>query len=148
MCLQKFKSRLRTARMLVHFSDARDCGPNFNRNTYHKSMHRTLGMAYLHIFLFFMNYLYTVKQDQFAILLIIIKQTYSILFSKFKFNDWGEPERAPQFGGSSSSSAMYYGALYTLCVRTPNFSYSDLNPTGLSPRTGYFENFQSYSDLQ
>jgi hypothetical protein len=78
----------------------------------------TLGMAYLHIFLFFTNYLYTVKQDQFAILLIIIKQTNSIIFSKFKFNDWGEPERAPQFGGSSSSSAMYYGALYTLCVRT------------------------------
>ena len=48
------------------------------------------------------------------------------------------------FGGSSSSSAMHCGALY---VRTRNFSYSDLNPTGLSPRTGYFENFQSYSDL-
>ena len=39
---------------------------------------------------------------------------------------------------------MHCGALY---VRTRNFSYSDLNPTGLSPRTGYFENFQSYSDL-
>ena len=37
----------------------------------------------------------------------------------------------------------------SLYVRTRNFSYSDLNPTGFSPRTGYFENFQSlYSDLQ
>jgi hypothetical protein len=31
----------------------------------------------------------------------------------------------------------------SLYVRTRNFSYSDLNPTGFSPRTGYFENFQS-----
>ena len=71
--------------------------------------------------------------------------------------NWGEPERAPQFGGSSSSSAMHYGAFVafvrsfvrTLYVRTRNFSYSDLNPTGFLPRTGYFENFQSlYSDLQ
>jgi hypothetical protein len=39
---------------------------------------------------------------------------------------------------------MHYGAF----VRTRNFSYSDLNPTGFSPRTGYFENFQSlYSDI-
>jgi hypothetical protein len=59
--------------------------------------------------------------------------------------NWGEPERAPQFGGSSSSSAMHDGRLY---VRTRNFCYSDLNPTGFSPHTGYFENFQSYSDLQ
>jgi hypothetical protein len=59
--------------------------------------------------------------------------------------NWGEPERAPHwFGGSSSSSAMHYGRLY---VRTRNFSYSDLNPTGLSPRTGYFENFQSYTTV-
>jgi hypothetical protein len=37
----------------------------------------------------------------------------------------------------------------SLYVRTRNFSYSDLNPTGFSPGTGYFENFQSlYSDLQ
>jgi hypothetical protein len=37
----------------------------------------------------------------------------------------------------------------SLYVRTRNFSYSDLNPTGFSPRTGYFEDFQSlYSDLQ
>jgi hypothetical protein len=37
----------------------------------------------------------------------------------------------------------------TLYVRTRNFFYSDLNPTGFSPRTGYFENFQSlYNDLQ
>jgi hypothetical protein len=66
-----------------------------------------------------------------------------------KTNCWGELERAPQFGGSSSSSAMHYGA-FVRCtyVRTRNFSYSDLNPTGFSPRTGYFENFQSlYSDL-
>ena len=36
-----------------------------------------------------------------------------------------------------------------IMVRTyTKFSYSDLNPTGLSPRTGYFENFQSYSDIQ
>jgi hypothetical protein len=63
---------------------------------------------------------------------------------------WGEPERAPQFGDSSSSSAMHYGAFArSLYVRTRNFSYSDLNPTGFSPRTGYFENFQSlYSDLE
>ena len=64
----------------------------------------------------------------------------------------GEPERAPQFGGSSSSSAMHYGALRSFVVpyvRTRNFSYNDLNPTGFSPRTGYFENFQSlYSELQ
>jgi hypothetical protein len=56
-------------------------------------------------------------------------------------NYCGEPERAPQFGGSSSSSAMHHGRLY---VRTRNFSYSDLNPTGFSPRTAYFENFRSY----
>jgi hypothetical protein len=43
---------------------------------------------------------------------------------------------------------MHYGAFVrsfvrSLYVRTRNFSYSDLNPTGFSPRTGYFENFQS-----
>jgi hypothetical protein len=30
-------------------------------------------------------------------------------------------------------------------VRTRKFSYSDLNPNGLSLRTVYFENFQSYT---
>jgi hypothetical protein len=37
---------------------------------------------------------------------------------------------------------MHYGAfVLSTYVRTRNFSYSDLNPTGFSPRTGYFENF-------
>jgi hypothetical protein len=58
--------------------------------------------------------------------------------------DWGEPERAPQFGGSSSSSAMHYGAFVAFVVRTYTEPF-----LGFSPRTGYFENFQSlYSDLQ
>ena len=36
----------------------------------------------------------------------------------FTTDYWGEPERAPQFGGSSSSSAMHHGRLY---VRTRTF---------------------------
>jgi hypothetical protein len=35
--------------------------------------------------------------------------------------NWGEPERAPQFGGSSSSSAMHYGALYVVRTYTELF---------------------------
>jgi hypothetical protein len=69
-----------------------------------------------------------------------------LLLIRFLFTpNWGELERSPQFGGSSSSSAMLYSAYVPTYVRTRNFSYSDLNPTGLSPRTGYFEVFQSYT---
>jgi hypothetical protein len=38
---------------------------------------------------------------------------------KKKKGYWGEHERAPQFGGSSSSSAMHYGAFVrSFVVRT------------------------------
>ena len=35
---------------------------------------------------------------------------YGVVYFALNIYNWGEPERAPQFGGSSSSSAMHYGA--------------------------------------
>ena len=44
------------------------------------------------------------------------------------------------------AQCIMVGCIYVRVHGTfPTFSYSDLNPTGLSPRTGYFENFQSYT---
>jgi hypothetical protein len=89
-----------------------------------------------------------------------LAQSYVIPFNTFAdvaLCNWGEPERAPQFGGSSSSSAMHYGAFvvrtYTelflqwfksyrlfashrLCWELSVLQWFTVNFTGLSPFSG------------
>ena len=71
---------------------------------------------------------------------------FSLFQSGLEFINWGEPHSL--VAHRAQAQCIMVGCTYVRTyVCTRNFSYSDLNPTGLSPRTGNFENFQPYTTV-